>query len=32
MLRLRAVYNLWTRFEEFRLFMEGVEEVDVKRS
>jgi uncharacterized membrane protein len=24
---LRAVYNQWTRFEEFPLFMEGVEEV-----
>jgi uncharacterized membrane protein len=24
---LRAVYDQWTRFEEFPLFMEGVEEV-----
>ena len=25
--RLRAVYNQWTQFEEFPLFMEGVAEV-----
>jgi uncharacterized membrane protein len=24
---LRAVYNQWTRFQEFQLFLEGVEEV-----
>ena len=24
---LRVVYNQWTQFEEFPLFMEGVEEV-----